>query len=704
MVKFSNINSKVIMWGAFAVAVLLMFYLRPTTNENRYIYEINRPWNYNLLTAPFDIPVHHDTISSMAIRDSLASSFEPVYFRDNAREAQILAKAATRLMQVENPLNATQRSVLLSKLREVYQTGVIDVGELPKRPDSTYVRNVRHLEGDVAKSTPVASYYTPKRAYAKFDSLISDQALHRAVVAARLADIIAPNIVLDSLATSRFKEESYATALAPIGVIQHGERIVDRGDIVTPQLYTILNTYEAMIEERGGTVTSGSFYPSLGTFAFILLTLGMLMVYIAFFRRDYFDSLPTMLFLLMMVTVFTLLAYGMNSMVRLGLYMVPFTIVPIVVLVFLDSRTAFISGIITILICSSATQNHWQFILIQIAAALAAVVSIRELSKRSQLIQTSIVVFLAYALFYAAMELMLVGTFNSLVPRMLGALAINAVLVSFAYFVIFLMEKLFGFTSRVSLVELADINHPLLRELSEECPGTFNHSMAVSNLASAAASRIGANVQLTRTGALYHDIGKVNNPAFFTENQHGVNPHNALTPLQSARIVIGHVTDGLRRAELAKLPRSIRDFIAQHHGRGRARYFYTTYCNQHPGEEVDAAPFTYPGPNPQTRETSIVMMADAVEAASRSLPDHSPEAISALVNKIIDQQIAEGLHSESPLSFRDIATIKSVFASRLRTMFHTRISYPEAIRPAQAEPSGESQLPVVADEKNEKRP
>lgn len=195
MVKFSNINSKVIMWGAFAVAVLLMFYLRPTTNENRYIYEINRPWNYNLLTAPFDIPIHHDTISSMAIRDSLASSFEPVYFRDNAREAQILAKAATRLMQVENPLNATQRSILLSKLREVYQTGVIDIGELPKRPDSTHVGKVRYLEGDVAKSKPVASYYTPRRAYEKFDSLISDPALHRAVTAARLADIIAPNIV-----------------------------------------------------------------------------------------------------------------------------------------------------------------------------------------------------------------------------------------------------------------------------------------------------------------------------------------------------------------------------------------------------------------------------------------------------------------------------------------------------------------------------
>ncbi|MCM1347950.1 MAG: HDIG domain-containing protein [Firmicutes bacterium] len=683
MIKLRNINSKVITWCAFAAAVLLMFYLRPTTNENRYIYEINRPWNYNLLTAPFDIPVHHDTISSMAIRDSLAASFEPVYVKDNAIESQILAKSATRLLKVStNPLNAAQRTVLLAKLRDVYQTGVIDVAALPKRPDSSAVAKIRLLDGDLAESQPVTSFLTPRQAYARLDSLIDDPTLHNAVITARLSELMEPNVLLDSAATKRFREEAYATALAPIGVIQHGERIIDRGDIVTPQLYTILSTYEQLVEERGGSVTSNSMYRSLGTFAFILIMLGAVMAYTYFFRRDYYNSLPTMLCLLLLITIFTLMAYAMNHFIRLGLYVVPFAIVPVVVLVFLDSRTAFFTGIATVLICSTATQNHWEFIVLQMAAVMAAVVSIRELSKRSQLIRTSVVVFLTYAMVYAAMELMLLGTFNSLVPRMLGALAVNALLISFAYFLIFLFEKLFGFTSRVSLVELADINHPLLRELSEECPGTFNHSMAVSNLASAAASRIGANVQLTRTGALYHDIGKIKNPAFFTENQHGVNPHNALTPLQSARIVIGHVTDGLRRADESKLPKSIRDFIAQHHGRGKARYFYTTYCNQHPGEEVDPAPFTYPGPNPQSREASIVMMADSVEAASRSLTDHSPEAISALVNKIIDQQIAEGLHNESPLSFRDVNEIKNVFVSRLRSLYHSRISYPEAIKPA----------------------
>ena len=211
--------------------------------------------------------------------------------------------------------------------------------------------------------------------------------------------------------------------------------------------------------------------------------------------------------------------------------------------------------------------------------------------------------------------------------------------------------------------------------------------MQVSNLAAEAAHRIGADVQLVRAGALYHDIGKINNPAFFTENQHGINPHDVLDPTQSARVVIGHITDGLKRADRSKLPAVIKDFIAQHHGKGKAKYFYNTYCNTHPGEDVDPEPFTYPGPNPQSKETSILMMADAVEAASRSLSEHTPEAISALVNRIVDGQIADGLLQDSPLSFRDISEIKASFSERLRTIYHARVSYPENIKEQKNKPT-----------------
>ncbi len=381
------------------------------------------------------------------------------------------------------------------------------------------------------------------------------------------------------------------------------------------------------------------------------------------------------------MTMITLFSFAMSGTFTYGLYMVPFAIVPILITVFLDSRTAFFSTMAAMLLCTIVSRFPAEFITTQFVASFTALVSIKELSKRSQLIRTAVLVFIYSSLIYLCLSVMHSGTINSESGRMFGALAINAVLTSFAYVIIFLLEKTFGFVSKMTLVELSDINTPLLRELSEECPGTFQHVMAVSNLASAAADRIGANVQLVRAGALYHDIGKITNPAFFTENQHGVNPHDALSPIQSARIVIGHVAEGIKRAERAKLPAQITDFISQHHGRGKARYFYTTYSNAHPDEQVDEAPFTYPGPNPQTREASVVMMADAVEAASRSLKEYTTESITGLVNRIIDSQIDEGLHNDSPLSFRDISEIKNIFISRLSTMYHSRVSYPESIRP-----------------------
>lgn len=261
--------------------------------------------------------------------------------------------------------------------------------------------------------------------------------------------------------------------------------------------------------------------------------------------------------------------------------------------------------------------------------------------------------------------------------RMIGIFAINCVTLSFAYILNLIIEKVFGFTSTVTLVELSDINTPLLRRLAEEAPGTFQHSMQVSTLASEAARAIGANTQLVRTGALYHDIGKLESPIFFTENQHGVNPHTGLNPETSAQKIISHVTGGLQIAAKAKLPQVIRDFIAEHHGKSVTRYFYNTAVNQNPDKVVDRSKFTYPGPNPRSKETTILMMADSVEAASRSLKDYSPEAISALVDKIITAQESDGLYKNSPISFRDIETIKETFKKRLATIYHSRVVYPE---------------------------
>ncbi len=661
----------------FICAVSLTVYFLPRSSENHYVFEEGRPWSYALLTAPFDIPIHLDSLSIAEVKDSIDSNFEPVFKRDVAKEKMIISEYTTRLNSDAGlDISPAQRNLIIKEIRKVYENGIVDrdtyakivAGKLP---------SVRFIHDNVAMSIPTGTYLSAFRAYEHLDSVLRDKGVHQALSATHLSEILQPNIHVDTITSKRLLDEAYQKATAPIGVIQQGERIIDKGDIVTTRLSTVLHTYEKIADERGKGTISQHYYPLAGQILYMLILYGALYGYLYIFRRDYFDDDRTVLFIMTLTGVFTLFAFAMQATFRTGLYITPFTVVPILTLIFLDSRTAYFCHIIQVLICSTVASFALEFVFLQFIAGVVAIDSLKDLSRRSQLIRTAAFIFLAYAASYSAIEIMQSGTLTKTEGRIFGCFAINAILISFSYVLMFLVERVFGFTSRVTLVELSDINNPLLRELSEECPGTFNHSMAVSNLASAAASRIGANVQLVRTGALYHDIGKIKNPAFYTENQHGVNPHDSLDPIQSARIVTGHVNEGLLLAEKAKLPKMIRNFISEHHGAGQARYFFTTYRNAHPDEDVDPSIFSYPGPNPQSKETSLLMMADSVEAASRSMTDHTPEAISALVNKIIDSQIAEGLHNESPISFRDVNAIKEVFSQRLRTMYHSRISYPE---------------------------
>ncbi|MEZ3562636.1 HDIG domain-containing metalloprotein [Duncaniella sp.] len=668
----------------FIAVVSVTVYFLPRSAENHYTFEEGRPWSYALLTAPFDIPIHLDSLSAAKVKDSIDTHFEPVFTRDLTAEKTIISDYTTRLNATKDlDITPAQRNQIIKEIRKVYENGIVDRDTYAKI-SSGKLPTVRFIHDNVAISIPTANYLSAFRAYEHLDSVLKDPNVRQAISATKLSQVLHPNILVDTVTSRRLLNESYQKAMAPVGVIQQGERIIDKGDIVTSRLATVLHTYEKIANERGNSAISQHYYPIAGQTLYMLILYGMLFAYLYIFRRDYFEDDRTVVFIITLIGLFTLFAFAMQAGFSTGFYITPFTIVPILVLIFLDSRTAYFCHVILVLICSIVASFALEFIFMQFIAGVVAIDSLKDLSRRSQLIRTAALIFLAYTLSYVAIEVMQAGSLARTEGRIFGCFAINAILISFSYVLMFLLERVYGFTSRVTLVELSDINNPLLRELSEECPGTFNHSMAVSNLASAAASRIGANVQLVRTGALYHDIGKIKNPAFYTENQHGVNPHDALDPIQSARIVTGHVNEGLALAEKAKLPKVIRNFISEHHGAGKARYFYTTYCNAHPDEEVDPANFTYPGPNPQSKETSLLMMADSVEAASRSMTDHSPEAISALVNKIIDSQIAEGLHNESPISFRDVSTIKEVFAQRLRTMYHSRISYPELKKPESA--------------------
>lgn len=657
----------------FIISVGIILYFLPRKNERQYLYEVNRPWSYSLLTAPFDIPIQLDSIRVQEVKDSINNVFIPVYKRNND-DSKAAIDAYSLALNANQSVSIYEKAKLINALKEVYNNGIVDLNTY-NTITSGKLSRMRFIDGNRIINKSTNNLLSAKKAYTTIDSLLKSESLNTSIAATELSKFLAPNISYDSIESNRLYQDICQKAMAPIGIIQNGERIIDRGEKVTPQLYTILQTYEQMLQERKANKHQ-QIYPVLGQLLFVIILLSALFYYLYFMRNELFANTRAMLFIMLMVVGFVVFSVAMKNTFANGLYLVPFTIIAIMMVVFFDSRTALFCLIIETMLCSCIANVAFEFIFVQFIAGVTAIYSLKELTRRSQLIQTAFLVFTAYSLSYIAVEVISSGTISGIDLRIFGIFAINSVLISFAYILIFVFEKLFGFTSIVTLVELSDINNPLLRELSEECPGTFQHSLSVSNLAYEAAHRIGANAQLVRAGALYHDIGKITNPAFFTENQHGVNPHDALNPLQSARIVIAHVTDGLKRAEKAKLPSVIKDFISEHHGCGKAKYFYNTYCNQHPDEEVDTASFIYPGPNPKSKETSILMMADTVEAASRSLPDHTPEAIENLVNRLIDSQIADGLHNDSLLSFKDVREIKESFISRLRTMYHARISYP----------------------------
>jgi len=400
-------------------------------------------------------------------------------------------------------------------------------------------------------------------------------------------------------------------------------------------------------------------------------------LFLWFFRPFTYKRKANVAFVLIMITSLVLLT---ALVVRSGfatVYLIPYAVLPIMVRTFFDSRTALFAHIITVLLSSAIVPYPYEFLLLQITAGMTSVYSLKDLTQRSQLVICALLVFLTYSIMYLGVSLIQEGAILRINPMMFAYFLLNAGLMLSSYLLIYLFEWLFGYTSNVTLVELSNINNPLLRQFSETCPGSFQHSMQVSNLATAAAQEINANVQLARTGSLYHDIGKMLNPVFFVENQSGLNPHDSLTPEESAAIIRKHVTDGLKLAHKHKLPLVIRDCIRSHHGNGPVRYFYTKFKNEHPDEPVPDV-FFYEGDLPMSKETAILMMADAVEASSRSLKTYTEESIAGLVDKIIDNQIAEGLYKHVPITFRDLEKLKSVFKSKITSFYHARITYPEA--------------------------
>ena len=678
--KWRNFLSRTLL---VLITVLLIVWALPRNESKQFRYDIGKPWMYGSFIAKFDFPIYKTDEAIKEQEDSLLETYQPYYNYDPAVEKKQISKFLADYQNGIPGLPHNYVRLIADRLHRLYQAGIMDTPEYNEAyRDST--SQVRLVSGNSAQSISLGCVYSTLSAYEQL--FIDEQiAMQRPILQrCNLNNYIEPNLIYDKGRSETERNDLLSSIPPASGMVMSGQKVIDRGDIVDEYTYRVLSSFEREIKRRSATQTQIT-NTIIGQVIFVTLMVFLFTMYLGLFRRDYFNKPRSIAMLYTLITLFPVVVSLMMRHNFLSVYMLPFAMVPIFVRVFMDSRTAFVCHVTMILICTTAVRYQYEFIIIQLVAGLIAIYSLRELTRRAQVFKTAILVGIGSTFVYLALQLMQDNDFSSMDHDMYYHFVVNAVLLLIAYPMMYIIEKMFGFVSSVTLFELSNTNRGLLRDLSEIAPGTFQHSITVGNLAAEIANKIGANALLVRTGALYHDIGKMKNPVFFTENQAGVNPHDTLTYQESARIIISHVTEGVKLAERENLPTIIRDFIVTHHGTGITKFFYIKYKNEHPEEEVDPAPFTYPGPNPFTREQAILMIADGVEAASRSLPEYTEESISTLVNRMIDQDVTDGYFKECPITFRDLAIAKLVLIERLKAIYHTRISYPEMKKASEEE-------------------
>ena len=661
----------VLVIGTVAIIVWLM----PRSTQFSFNAEKGRPWVYSDLSAPFDFPIYKSDEVINRERDSLMKLYEPYYLINKEISGKQIRQFYKDYSNGIPGLENDYLSIIANRLRDLYATGIMNSSEYTELHQDT-ARLIRIIDGKTANSVPITEVNSVISAYEKI-FLDETLAQHREILKkCNLNDYLTPNLTYDKDRSEASLNELHNSIPLATGLVQRGQKIIDRGDIVDAKTYNILMSFKKETERKHENAPQFSL-TILGQILYVAIFITCFTIFLTLFRKDYFEKVRSAAMLYALIIIFSVTACIMVSHSILHIYMLPFAMVPIFVRVFMESRTAFMAHMTTIFSCACILQHPLEFITVETIAGMIAIFSLRELSSRSQLFWTAVLITVGMALTNISLDWMRNNDFTRLNYSEYNYIIINGLLLFCSYPLLYLLEKAFGFTSNITLIELSDMNKELLRKMSEVAPGTFQHSIQVGNLAAEIARKIGAKSQLVRTGALYHDIGKITNPIYFTENQSGVNPHEKMGYIDSAQMIISHVTEGVKMAEKYDLPKVIREFITTHHGQGKAKFFYVQYKNAHPNDEVDELLFTYPGPNPFTKEQAILMMADTVEAASRSLPDYTEKTIRDLVNRLIDAQVAEGYFKECPITFRDIAYAKTVLIEKLKTIYHTRLSYPE---------------------------
>jgi putative nucleotidyltransferase with HDIG domain len=671
----------------------------PSKGKFKYEYQKGAPWQHDDLIAPFDFAIYKTDLELKIARDSVLRYYKP-YFKLNASvgvqelakfeqnfnkrysEAVLVAQKLYPYNTLSDTLSEFALNYAENLMDFIYGKGVVDFTEVLDKTQKGSTLVI--LQDNFAENRDVEEVFTQKIAYGYISKKLrkdfpSNPELVTIVENLKIYDYITQNLKYDEETSLKVRDELLSNIPIKRGMVQTGERIISRGDLVLDENFRIL---ESLKKEYQNILGSSLFvrWLFMGHLVVVLFTFLVLYLFLYHFRREILDSMQKTSFILMMVIImFVSASFVMHFNVG-NIYLIPFAALPIIIHAFYDSRLAFFIHIVTIMLIGFLAPNSFEFIFLQFLAGAIAIFSLTQMHRRGQLFVAVGFILLTYVISYTALAIMQEGEISKINYYTYLWFAGNGLLLLISYPLIFIFEKLFGFISDVTLLELSDTNHPALRELAEKAPGTFHHVIQVANLAEAATRKINGNALLIRVGAMYHDIGKTGAPGYFVENQGGGhNPHDGMRYDKSAEVIIQHVFYGAELAKKYKLPQPVIDFIFTHHGTGLVKYFYTKYANENEGSVPDISKFSYPGPSPFSKETAVLMMADAVEASSRTLKEYNEHTIDNLVEKIINSQIEDGQFEEADITFKEIFQVKEVFKQKLLNIYHARIEYPEKI-------------------------
>jgi putative nucleotidyltransferase with HDIG domain len=661
------------------VSVCVIVFTLPKQAKFSYDIDKGRIWNQKDLLSPYNFAILKTPQEIENDEKTALASITPIYQLDDDLEEHVREgfKNDLNVKWHTAGLKDKQKDAYLNAgdelLKNIYDEGLINLNPKYQLTSENYPITI--LDKNVATNKNTAELYTREKAIKYCDNKLSqEKSLDKAFLLDLINNRLQPNLTYDNKLTSRLEKDAIDGLSTTRGMVQKGDVIVSKGSVISDELYQKLLSYKKAFEDNA-RISGDPRLVLLGQFLLVGIAITLLMVFLYLFRRDIYEDNRLVSLILLVVTA---MIFTLSSAIKLQLpnmYYIPYCIVPIIIRILFDTRLALNIHLLVVLIAGFFVPNSFEFAYFELTAGMVAIYSVKNLIRREQFLISALIITLTYFVAFAGISFIRDGNITSIDWMDFVPFIVSVLLTLLAYPLIYAFEKLFGITSDITLIELTNTNAPLLREMAFSAPGTFQHSLQVANLAENAIFTIGGNALLVRAGALYHDIGKLENPLYFIENQTGFNPHDKLQYQESAQIIIGHVRKGVDLARKANLPEIVIDFIRTHHGDTRVDYFYHSFLKNFPEKNVDENIFRYPGPIPFSKEGGVLMLADSVEAASRSLKEPDEKSINELVDRIVKYKLDQNQLKDSNITLKEIETIKTIFKRMLMSIYHVRIDY-----------------------------